>query len=201
VKRFICPPVFSILAAVWLCSPVVVSAQSVDFQGDMVAPRITHEVPDAIPRGSAYTLRTVVTDKGGVKEVVLSYRHLGAADYERVIMTHTTDSTYEAVFDASKVVPPSVEYYIEASDTSGNTALRGFAFSPLTVQVSPKAASVSSFALSTGNTETKVSKPWYKKPWVWGLAVGVVGAAVAASTTSEENNTPTGTITIGAPTP
>ncbi|MFQ5589322.1 MAG: hypothetical protein ACE5F7_10835, partial [Nitrospiria bacterium] len=176
-------------------------AQSSDFPAgaDLFAPVIQHQPPeDLLPPEEDYKLTAKVTDDVGVKEVVLYYRVRGAARYSSTNMTPTGKGGYAAVVPREDISEPGIEYYIQASDEAGNIAQRAFPFSPLTIDVAAAPAPIppvvqkekiltdeilppgkETFALSTeAPLEPEPileKKPWYKKWWVWTIALAVVG--------------------------
>ncbi len=120
---------------------------------------------------------------------------------------------------------PGIEYYIQASDAAGNIATQGAANTPLLIRIkTPPEARIgtnrkldapllstkkSGFRLSTQSNTTNEKydkkKPWYKRWWVWSIAIGVVAGVAAASggggggSTSSPPTTGTGTVTAGVP--
>jgi hypothetical protein len=147
-----------------------------DTGADHIAPQIQHQPPQrAVPGRQPLTIDAIVTDNVGVDKVTLFFRPVGSTDYRDLDMVRTTGDRFAGVVDAKDVVDPGLEYYIQAADGAGNTALRGFSFSPLMVAVG-KAAPGPALA-STG---AEGPRPWYKKPVVWAIVGGVVIAAAAA---------------------
>ena len=113
------------------------------------------------------------------------------------------------------MIEPGVEYYIQAEDKAGNIAQRGFAFSPLMVEVSPflpsmgeepevivEAPAQEDIVMTTG--EAPVKKAWYKKWWVWTIVAAAAGAAAAGGGGGGGDSAPaptTGSVSITGPTP
>lgn len=171
--RWTCLLAGGLLVAGWAG---VAGAQELRLGGDEdhIAPQIRHEAPArAVPGRQPLTVDAIVTDNVGVQRVTLYYRPVGSTDYRQIDMVPTAGDRYAGVVDASEVVDPGLEYYIQAADDAGNTALRGFSFSPLMVAVGA-AAPGPALAGAEG------PKPWYKKPVVWAIVGGVVIAAAAA---------------------
>jgi len=142
---------------------------------DHIAPQIRHEAPArTVPGRQPLTIDAIVTDNVGVERVTLYFRPVGSTDYRDLEMVRTTGDRFAGVVDAREVVDPGLEYYIQAADGAGNTALRGFSFSPLMVAVGPAAPGP---AMAEG---AEGAKPWYKKPVVWAVVGGVVAVAALA---------------------
>jgi len=164
----------------WLLLAGTAGAQDLqlDTGADHIAPQIQHQPPArAVPGRQPLTLDAIVTDNVGVDKVTLYFRPVGATDYRELDMVRTTGDRFAGVIDAREVVDPGIEYYIQAADGAGNTALRGFSFSPLMVAVG-KAAPAPDLAEAGEGAEGV--RPWYKKPVVWAIVGGVVIAAAAA---------------------
>jgi hypothetical protein len=164
------------LLGAWLLVAGTAGAQDLQLGGDdHIAPQIRHEAPArAVPGRQPLTIDAIVTDDVGVDRVTLFYRPVGSTDYRELNMAHTTGDRFAGVIDAKDVVDPGIEYYIQAADAAGNTALRGFSFSPLMVAVGAAAPGP---ALAEG---AEGPKPWYKKPVVWAVVGGVAIAAAVA---------------------
>jgi hypothetical protein len=83
---------------------------------DTIPPVISHTpVSSALP-GQNLPLSAVVTDNVGVQAVTLYYRTNGAPSYASIPMTHITGNSYAATIPASALVPPGIQYYIQATD-------------------------------------------------------------------------------------
>ena len=83
---------------------------------DQAAPSImTSAVPQDQTEGSAVMVSASVTDASGVATVTLYYKRRSATLYTAISMMGTT-GTYSAVIPAQDVLPPGVDYYVEAED-------------------------------------------------------------------------------------
>jgi len=69
--------------------------------------------------------------------VTLLYRFGSAADYTAEPMILTTGNRYEATLLTDQKSAKLLQYYVETADTSGNSTFRGYAFSPMTLQLTP----------------------------------------------------------------
>jgi len=103
---------------------------------DLNAPDIDHEVSDDyLGDRSFITIDAKVTDNLGVKLVTLFYRLKGETIYKSLDMHRVKRSNiYKAILQQDGVDDPGVEYYIKATDITGNSTLRGYADSPIFVQ-------------------------------------------------------------------
>jgi hypothetical protein len=170
-------------------------------------------------------IEATVTDNIEVKEVTLYYRVMGNNEYFSIHMAPLMGDTYSATIPSADVLEPGLEYYIQASDKTGNIVLRGFSFSPLSVSVAPvllpidrPAEKFKEMDEETPSVEVKpVKKPllkteatppkaWYQNWVVWAVAGGVVVVAAAAGggggggdTGGGESNT--GSISVSGPLP
>lgn len=142
---------------------------------DTSAPSITHElVRNSLPEGAAYVVSATVTDDSVITEVRLLYRVLGGnPQFKAKNMEEGAAGIYKATLSAGEMVQPGVEYYITALDSSGNSQSRGFAFEPLSLNVSAPIASIG--ASSKTESVAKSNKT------IWYLLGGVVIAGVLAS--------------------
>jgi len=156
-----------------------------------------------------------ISDNQAVREVHLFYRTTGRGEYVSLKMEWIGGKDYLTIIPQRFVHWPGIEYYIQASDAAGNTSTQGFPNAPLLVEFNapPKQAEQSEninppilppekkgFRLSTTSTTTEKTdhraKPWYKKWWVWTIALSVVaGVAAASSSGSGDPSPPAGTTT------
>jgi hypothetical protein len=87
--------------------------------GDSKGPTISHvKIADGRTMGSTVTASAKVTDETGVANVVCRYRAQGATDWIPMTMTTQGNDTYQANFPITVIIPPAVEYYLEAVDTA-----------------------------------------------------------------------------------
>lgn len=190
--------VLSFLTGLALVGPSVLYAQATNstIVEDIFAPFIDHIALDqSFPEKTPVEIQSTVSDDQSIQGVVLFFRSgEGSESYMKIPMQSDGENRYTALIPGPRVVSPLVEYYIQASDISGNTAYRGSASSPLRISVgnSPQRSmkrpeSALNTSLDEDETEESQSgrsslKPWYKKWWVWGIGVAViVGAASAGS--------------------
>ena len=86
---------------------------------DVDPPVIVHSpIPDGQEEGFAVTVEADITDATGISSVTLYYRTTGDGVWSDVEMLQTVGDTYEADIDAAAVLPPGVDYYIEAVDST-----------------------------------------------------------------------------------
>lgn len=107
-------------------------------EGRDLAPVIRHEPPTrAFRSGESVTIQATVTSKRPITEVTLFWRVIGEEKYSSINMERLQQKQdiYSAVIPGIDIMDPGIEYYIQVSDESGNVALRGLSFSPLTIMV------------------------------------------------------------------
>lgn len=86
---------------------------------DLDPPEIRHAPPASVPAGMGIALQANVTDAAsGVAGVTLFYRASGGSSFQTASMSPDGASRFRGVIPASAVTPPSVEYYLLATDTS-----------------------------------------------------------------------------------
>ncbi|HLF06823.1 MAG TPA: Ig-like domain-containing protein, partial [Thermoplasmata archaeon] len=107
---------------------------------DTTPPVIVHTPPGAVVEGTDVGIKARVTDAGGVDAVDLHYRPAGASAFKRIPMPKISGSDFGGTILAIDVKPGKIQYYLEASDKSGNTANwpAGGASAPQMITVNPK---------------------------------------------------------------
>jgi hypothetical protein len=185
---------------------------------DQSSPVIQHEpLNQAAPVGKALKIEATIRDKVGIKDATVFYRKLGEEKYQEIKMESHGNELYSATIPKEAVKEPGLEYYIQATDISGNIVMRGFSFSPLSVTVmqgvivpeqgkslvlTPSPEERNTMKSEAGAVEEET--PWYKKWWIWAIVGAVVVGAAAAGGhggSSSPGPQPTGTVTINGPTP
>jgi len=177
--------------------------------GDLIAPVVKHDpITETVDAGASQFLKATVTDNVGVQSVILFYRTIGASEYDRLTMKRTL-GTDEYSVELKEIPSPGIEYYVQATDLAGNSLLRGYSFSPLTLKAKPKAPV--KLAKETTTMEPTAEKPGKKKPnWLWiELSVLAVGAVAALAGKGggrgggggDDPPATTGSLSITAPVP
>jgi len=202
MKRFF-HALVSVLVLTLLITGITQADQLALPAADIVAPTvIQNNHVSTIEAGKDHPIRVTVTDNMAIKSVILFYRGTGNSEY-RVKTMHNVVGTddYAVTVNADQISTDGLEYYIQATDSAGNTLLHGYAFSPVTVTINPPVADT---------TLTAVAKPGLKPEketsykWLWiglgALAVGAV-AAGGGGGGSDDSGTEQPTITINAPVP
>ena len=156
--------------------------------------------------GENHPIRVTVTDNVAIKSVILFYRGIGNNEYQAKTM-HKVAGTddYAVTITAEQISVDGLEYYIQATDTAGNTLLHGYSFSPVTVTVRSPVADTTLTAFTKPEPKPKLEKEKSYK-WLWiGLGVLAAGAAVAGGGGGggggDDNGPEQSTITISAPVP
>ncbi len=174
-----------------LTQPAALFAQGADpiQEEDFFAPFIDHSALDeSLTEKQSVDIQATITDNLTVQSAVLFYRSLeGSQKKERFTelnMALSEGDIYAVTIPGKYVVGSALEYYIQASDTSGNTAYRGNESAPLTVSIGAGKTASEEAALFSTREETasdgvyKADKPWHKKWWIWAIGGAVlVGAA------------------------
>jgi len=191
------------LVTALILSPVTFSMANAAAKSlpDLEGPVIEHAPPaDSLQKGDPVTISAKVTDNVGVKSVILNYRLSGTQNYQQIDMTALGSSLFNGTIPAIRVSIGTMEYYIEATDLSGNTVLRGLNFSPLTFAI--KAPQVTQPVIAQpAPSQLKTEKK--SNSWIW-WAVGAVvagGATYALTRDSGGDGPSTGTIIISSPQP
>ena len=162
-------------------SPVLVAQQS-GFVADFDPPVIDHNAPDNAATAGPQAISASVTDDNDVAAVILNYRVIGDTEYKQATMRSLGGSeVYMVTLPTYETTEPGIEYYIEARDGSGNTALKGFPISPLTLQI--EQAPAPTYAQQEGPVSapapvavSEESSSSSGKKWIWiGLGAAVLG--------------------------
>jgi hypothetical protein len=90
---------------------------------DDTPPTILHEPAAAAVAGRDLPLEAAVSDDSGVSTVTLHYQSSPSGSFTAVAMSESKAGRYSAVVNGSELVTPLLEYYIEARDPSGNSAV------------------------------------------------------------------------------
>lgn len=181
---------------------------------DVIAPVVEqNDFVSKIEPGKEHQIRVTATDNVAIKSVVLYYRYVGEGVYQTRIMSNIVGTDeYAATLGVDELNGDGIEYYIQATDTAGNTLLLGYAFSPLTILVDRQATGVQ-FANENeaATTELKPPEPKAEKEksykWLWiGLGVLAAGAIAANASGGDDGGGGGGggqepTVIVNAPVP
>ncbi len=88
---------------------------------DRDPPVIEHEAPAEAIVGEGLLIGATVSDPSGVESVILRYRQIGNPQFGEVPLVAGDDDTWAGAIPGFLVNAPGVEYYLEATDTAGNT--------------------------------------------------------------------------------
>ena len=132
VKAFI---LLSVAIACLLFAPLSpLWAQDVDI--DFIAPNIEYRpFFEAVYASKQIEIAVKITDAKGIQEANLFYRPAGKEGFLKIKMTARSNDIYSAVIPGEAVFEPRMDYYFEATETSGNTKRKGSMQFPLTVSV------------------------------------------------------------------
>jgi hypothetical protein len=157
-------------------SPIA-HAQATDFK----PPKVVHSNLDARASSTLpHVISATVSDESGIDSVKLFYRNSGASEYKEANLLPTgTANLYMTELPAAALSPPSLEYYIQAEDKSGNIILKGFSFEPLVLSVfkGSKNTVVVKKSTEDNNSNSLASN---KLLWI-GLGVLAIGGIAASA--------------------
>ena len=174
---------------------VVIVLPLAGYTEDLSAPTVTLSLVAQPPTaGEAFPVSARVTDDQKVSRVLLHYRQTGKdTGFNTLPMqAQGRGDLFKAVIPASAVVPPGVDYFVEAMDAEGNVSQEPFPTHPRVL------------ALSGGRpVESKSGTKWL---WVIAgvLAVGAIAASGGSSGGggSGDRESETGpTLTVTGPVP
>lgn len=75
-----------------------------------------------LKQGEDYTQHIVALSQLGISNVVMNYRMIGTTYWHVTAMTHRFRDSFTITLPASELPVGTLEFYIEAQDTAGNTA-------------------------------------------------------------------------------
>lgn len=163
---------------------------------DFIAPRVDHtKIEEGIKPGDEQLVTAKVTDDARVEAVILHYREAGTRDFLPVPMTNLDGSDHYETKVASSVTSSGIEYFFEATDSSGNTLEmygsdgKPFSVAVVTQQVSvvntvnvavPNGGSLDTSKSQRGSQSVlPIKKKRAGSRWLW-VGLGVLAAAVVA---------------------
>lgn len=163
---------------------------------DLVPPIVRHSPPTRIMHGGKMVIMAIVEDESDISLVNLWYKAPGKGKYTRIRMERSDSKTYQVSIEVTKGFKEGIEYYIEATDQSGNVGTDGNKVMPYFVGISelPDIPRLT----KEDKPDVKISKrSWWRNPWFW-VGVVVVGGAATAATGSGggDGNSGTGLIIV-----
>lgn len=92
---------------------------------DVTPPAIDHTAAgNGQPEGAGVLVSALITDaESAIANATLFYRSQGQATFSSLTLVDQGSDRYEATIPDTAVVPPAVEYYLQADDAAGNSAL------------------------------------------------------------------------------
>lgn len=183
--------VIALLVPLLVVSPVL---QAAEIAFDFVPPDISHEDPVESVHGiQPRIISATVVDDAGVRQVVLKYRTRGERHYMQMdMLPGSSPSIYMATIPERDAIDPGVEYFIEATDVSGNTSSRGFSVAPLFLSIKPLAPGPDP-VVQQASTNSGSSKKWL---WIGLGALVVGGIALSAGGGSDGDSASTVPLTV-----
>lgn len=193
---------------------------------DFIAPQIEHKLAtEQLPQGDDHLVTAKVTDDTAVASVIVHYREKGTRDFQPMLMQNLDGSShYEARIAGTSINAAGIEYFFEATDSSGNTlemyGSDGEPFSVAVVQQEVSVVNRINISVPNGGKASQVSsrsadqsvlpiKKKNNKTWLWvGLgilaAAAIAGAAGGGSGSTDSGPAPgpsTGDLDIETPIP
>lgn len=171
---------------------------------DINAPTVKHTPPQTRDSEGGLPFSAEVNDNVAVRSVTLFYRAPNTQEFKTLTMQRQLSNSdiYAARIDKSLLSGDGIEYYIKAEDSSGNTLLHGYSFSPIILSFEGNTNTVASdpesIAAFDKDAMPGVNKPMWKNKWLW-IGIGAVAVAVAASSKSSDNNGATTSSTPSGP--
>lgn len=178
------------LSLLVLASVVAQPVYAIDF----IAPRIDHPGVDTpIKPGENQLITAKVTDDARVEAVILHYRERGSRDFIPVPMGNLDGSDHYEANVISGTTSSGIEYFFEATDSSGNTLeMYGSDGKPFNVAVVTQQVSVVNTVNvkvpNAGRSESRkasnqsvlpIKKEKNGNRWLW-VGLGILAAAVVA---------------------
>jgi alpha-tubulin suppressor-like RCC1 family protein/subtilisin family serine protease len=145
---------------------------------DTIIPTISHTPVLKANVGQPVQIFADVTDNVKVQKVTLFYKNTNETTYKQKEMVKTTNNRYSVTIEGALILPPSIDYYIEATD-GASKAQHGNAIQPHKIVISdqPTITSVTpSEGSEKGGTKVTINGANFKQ----GASV-LFGQAVASS--------------------
>jgi len=181
---------------------------------DLEPPVIAHDpISGPLKANQTLDIKVRITDDHGVFSATLFYRTVGAKEFRSLAMrlSENDNSVYEVEIPAADISPPKLEYYIQATDVSGNTVLRGGRLFPLSAAVESDFIPLAPTTAAAGEANDDNTKGLHltnasssRKTWLWIAGGALVGALVALSNKDSGDSpaaTPKGSLTVNFPNP
>jgi len=111
---------------------------------DTEAPVLIHRQLESGVAGELQTFLARVSDDFGVARVTLYYRQSDKGAYQSIAMRPLLDSIgeYMIAIETSGSDYGGLQYYLQATDTSGNSTNRGFDYAPIVLPLSQPLAPI-----------------------------------------------------------
>ncbi len=160
--------------------PQLLFAQQADAE-DFEAPTINLEVVNRGTLGEDQQFKVNAVDNIAVTSVSLFYRFSESEDFQEVTMESAGGDEFSTLIPTTDITASSIQYYIQAEDSTGNRALKGYNFDPLERSLD----SNNLLAASSEEPPKKKSKTLY---YVLGaLAVLAIAGAAGGGGSSSDN--------------
>ncbi len=160
---------------------------------DTTAPYIEIEELSNVRADRTQVFTVQVEEDTQLQEVTLYYRRNGELPYTAASMEEIGNTGYYSVSIPTDYQDlRTIEYYIKASDTSGNRTVSGFAFDPyrrtLTETANPsQPTSTPTLAVDTTQPAPSETRPLLQRRWVQ-ITLGVLAVGAIASFASDSGD-------------
>jgi len=180
--------------------------------GDLdISPPVIEHAPFESPMATngSVSLSATVRDNNAVRSVLVFYRNAGEKNYRQIGLSALGADLYQVTLPLEHVAGNELDYYFQATDSAGNTVLRGTNISPLRLSLQKPDVRPPTQTAVTKVEPATPAEASHSRSWVWwvggALLAGAAGYAVlgkkdSGSSSSDSGDTG-GTIVITAPGP
>jgi len=214
-KQYLMALVLAIYVAPLFAEQLGPTADNAGGTIDLEPPVIAHDpISGSLKANQPLVLQVRITDDHGVFSATLFYRNSGAKEFRSLAMrlSETDNDVYVIEIPGQDISPPKLEYYIQATDVSGNTVLRGGRLFPLSAAVEsdfiPLAGTTAVAATTDDSKGLKLNDQSKSKyTWAWIAGGALLGALVAINNGKDDGGgtpptaKPNGALVITFPNP
>ncbi|NND92401.1 MAG: hypothetical protein HKN42_16190 [Granulosicoccus sp.] len=159
-------------------------SQSVDTEAPVIV--LEELAQGAADRSQVFTAQ--VTDDGTLQDVLLYYRREGQLPFTPYPMQATgSNNAYSVSVPTDETDLRSIEYYVQARDSSGNRTVSGFAFDPYrrTLDSGQNTLDQASANAGVGTQTSATDSPLLQRRWVQ-ITLGVLAVGVIAAVAGDD---------------
>jgi len=138
-RQLVCIVLSLAISVMTVSSQLALAQGAEDESNDWQPPTIEHERGSTGFAGEIQEIVAEIVDDKKLLAAVLFYRFTGDEKFASVDMIRQADeSTYTASIETSADDVRDIEYFIQAEDTAGNRAIKGFTFDPLVLTMAKR---------------------------------------------------------------